>query len=131
MIKSISRQQGFTLLELFVALSIGLFLFAGVMSVFVGLRTTSAETSSYGEMRENGRFAISLLTDDLMRVGFWGELSGDLNQSVLQNIGDVSSSVSQTETVAGEVQALSDELEHQAGELKAAVSAFLDGIRNK
>lgn len=90
MIKSISRQQGFTLLELFVALSIGLFLFAGVMSVFVGLRTTSAETSSYGEMQENGRFAISLLTDDLMRVGFWGELSGDLNQSVLQNIGDVS-----------------------------------------
>jgi methyl-accepting chemotaxis protein len=52
-------------------------------------------------------------------------------RDVSQNIGDVSSSVSQTETVAGEVQTLSDELEHQARELKGAVSTFLAEIRDK
>ncbi len=74
-----SLQQGFTLVELFVALAIGLVLFAGVMSIFVGMKTTSEETSSYGELQENGRFAISLLSDDLLRQNFWGDYSGVFN----------------------------------------------------
>ncbi len=52
-------------------------------------------------------------------------------RDVSQNIGDVSGAVSETETVAGNVQTLSDELEHQAKQLKTAVSAFLAEIRNK
>ncbi|MBU2892895.1 PilW family protein [Colwellia sp. D2M02] len=72
-------QRGFTLVELFVALVIGLVLFAGVMSIFVGMRSTSAETSSYGELQENGRFAISLLTEDLLRQNFWGDFDGVFN----------------------------------------------------
>ena len=68
--------KGFTLLELMISLSVGLILFAGVMSIFVGMRTTTAETSSYGEMQENGRFAISVLTDDLLKQNFWGDYAG-------------------------------------------------------
>lgn len=69
-------QQGLTLLELMISLSVGLMLFAGVMSIFVGMRTTTAETSSYGELQENGRFAISVLTDDLRKQNFWGDYTG-------------------------------------------------------
>ena len=69
-------QQGFSLLEVFVALSIGLVLFAGVLSVFVGMRTTTTETSSYGELQENGRFAMSVLTDDISKQDFWGDYTG-------------------------------------------------------
>ncbi|PKG86515.1 prepilin-type cleavage/methylation domain-containing protein [Colwellia sp. 75C3] len=75
--------KGFTLVELMVSLSIGLVIFAGVMSVFVGMRSTTAETSSYGELQENGRFAVSVLTDDLLRQNFWGDLSGTFSQSNL------------------------------------------------
>lgn len=74
-----SNNKGFTLVELMIALSVGLLLFAGVLAVFVGMRTTTAETSSYGELQENGRFAISVLTEDLIRQGFWGDFSGKLN----------------------------------------------------
>lgn len=77
------KSQGFTLVELMIALSLGLVLFAGVMSVFVGMRTTAAETSSYGELQENGRFAVSVLTEDLLRQNFWGDLSGTFSQSSL------------------------------------------------
>jgi len=70
------KQQGFSLLEIMIALSIGLVLLAGVLSVFEGLRTTTRETTSYGELEENGRFAISLLTDDLIRQDFWGDYTG-------------------------------------------------------
>jgi type IV pilus assembly protein PilW len=82
---SSKKQQGFTLLEIFIALAIGLILFAGVMSVFVGLRTTTSETSSYGEMQENGRFAISVLSNDLLRQGFWGDLPVAMDAAVLAN----------------------------------------------
>lgn len=77
------KNSGFTLLELFIVLMLGLVLFAGVMSVFVGLRATSAETSSYGEMQENGRFAISILTNDLLRQGFWGTLPVEMDNALL------------------------------------------------
>jgi type IV pilus assembly protein PilW len=70
------RQQGFSLLEIMITLSVGLVLLAGVLSVFEGLRTTTKETTSYGELEENGRFAISLLTDDLIRQDFWGDYTG-------------------------------------------------------
>lgn len=69
-------QQGFSLLEVFVALAIGLVIFAGVLSIFVGMRTTTAETSAYGELQENGRFAMSVLTDDISKQDFWGDYTG-------------------------------------------------------
>lgn len=80
------HSQGFSLVEIFVALSIGLVLFAGVLSVFVGMRTTTSETSAYGELEENGRFAISVLSDDLSRQDFWGDLPGTLDFAKLDVI---------------------------------------------
>ncbi len=77
--KSLKNQYGFSLLEVFVALAIGLVIFAGVLSIFVGLRTTTSETSSYGELQENGRFAISVLSDDLLRQDFWGDYTGSID----------------------------------------------------
>ncbi|MGV2873005.1 PilW family protein [Colwellia sp. E150_009] len=70
------KQRGFSLLELMISLAVGLVLFAGVMSIFVGMRTTTAETTGYGELQENGRFAISVLSDDLLRQNFWGSYVG-------------------------------------------------------
>lgn len=81
-----NKQKGFTLIEIFISLAIGLVLFAGVMSIFVGLRTTTSETSSYGALQENGRFAISLLSNDLMLQNFWGELPGTLSFNNLDSV---------------------------------------------
>jgi type IV pilus assembly protein PilW len=77
-------QSGFTLLELMISLAVGLVIFAGVLSVFVGMKTTVKETSSYGELQENARFAISVLTDDLQRQNFWGDYAGLLTLDNLQ-----------------------------------------------
>lgn len=85
MSKVLKYQQGISILEILISMAVGLVLFAGVLSVFVGIRTTTEETSSYGEMQENGRFAINVLTDDLLRQGFWGDLSVEMDASVLEN----------------------------------------------
>lgn len=76
---TLQYQRGFSLLEVFIALVIGLVIFGGVLSVFVGMKTTTTETSSYGELQENGRFAISLLSDDLLRQDFWGDYTGTVD----------------------------------------------------
>ncbi|MGB2739383.1 MAG: PilW family protein [Cognaticolwellia sp.] len=81
--KTIAYQKGFSLLELMITAAIGLVLFAGVLSVFVGMQSTVKETSGYGELQENARFAISVLTDDLLHQNFWGDYSGSLNLSSL------------------------------------------------
>jgi len=79
-------QKGFSLLELMISLTIGLVLLAGVLSVFVGMKTTNSQTSSQGALQENGRFALTVLTDDLLREGFWGDMSDQLNTSALTAI---------------------------------------------
>jgi type IV pilus assembly protein PilW len=80
------NQQGFSLVEIFIALAVGIALFAGVLSVFVGMRTTTEETSSYGELQENGRFALSLLSDDLSKQNYWGDYTGSLDLSMLNAV---------------------------------------------
>ncbi len=77
------KHKGFTIVEILISLSVGLFLFAGISLVFVGMRTTSAETSSYGNLQETGRLAISVLSEDLMRQGFWGDLPVNLSTANL------------------------------------------------
>ncbi len=74
-------QKGFSLLEIFISLAIGLVIFAGVLTIFVGMKTTSTQTSSLGALQENGRFTLSVLTDDLLREGFWGDMPGQLTTS--------------------------------------------------
>ena len=80
------NQRGYTLIEIFISLAIGLALFAGILSVFVGMKTTTQETATYGELQENGRFALSVLSDDLLRQNFWGDYSGTLDRSMLNAV---------------------------------------------
>lgn len=81
-----NKQHGFTLVEIFISLAVGLALFAGVISVFVGMKTTSQETTTYGELQENGRFALSVLSDDLLKQNFWGDYTGTLDLAMLNAV---------------------------------------------
>lgn len=81
--KNKGQQQAFTLLELMISLAVGLVLVSGILSVFVGMKSTVTETSNYGELQENARFAISVLTDDLLQQDFWGDYTGYINRSNL------------------------------------------------
>lgn len=83
---NMKTQRGFTLLEVFIALVIGLVIFAGVLSVFVGMKTTTTETSAYGELQENGRFALSVLSEDLLRQDFWGDYTGVIDFASIQPV---------------------------------------------
>ena len=76
------KQQGMTLIETLIALSLGVFLLGGVMSTFSAMRGTTSETLGIGEVQENGRLAISILRRDVEHSGFWGQYQSQLNSDI-------------------------------------------------
>lgn len=64
------KQKGFTLVELMVAMTVGLFLTAGIISLFIGSKQIYRATEALSRLQENGRFAFEYLSRDVRQVGF-------------------------------------------------------------
>lgn len=71
-IKSPHRQSGMTLVELMVAMLIGMFLLIGSLTVFTQSRSTHRTADSVARLAENARFALDMLEPDLRLIQFWG-----------------------------------------------------------
>lgn len=67
------RQQGFSLIEVMVAMVIGIVILLAVSEVFINNNRTSIEIDRTGRQIENGIFALNLLEDELANAGYWGE----------------------------------------------------------
>jgi type IV pilus assembly protein PilW len=72
MSRTVFRQKGFSLIELMIALVIGLMIIAGVLQVFVGSTITYSMQSGLSKIQENGRFAMSFLARDIRQAGYTG-----------------------------------------------------------
>lgn len=68
-------ERGFTMVELMVAMTIGLLIVAALLALFVNITRTNDEMAKANSQIENGRFAIQLVENDVVHAGFWGELS--------------------------------------------------------
>ncbi len=66
------RHSGMTLIELMVALAIGMFLMIGAMTVFMQSRTTFRITESVARLQETARFAVDTLEPDIRLASYWG-----------------------------------------------------------
>ena len=74
------KSHGFTLVEWLIAMTMGLFLLAGVFSVFVMSRSSSEDAFDQSELQENGRLAIRLISQDIKWAGFFGAYTGQSTQ---------------------------------------------------
>ena len=68
-------QRGVSLVELMVAITLGLMVLATLATVFANSSRSRTELERVSRQIENGRFAMEILTDDIRRAGFYGELS--------------------------------------------------------
>jgi len=66
---------GLSMIELLIAMVMGLTLTAGVMQVYVGNTQTERDQEARARMQENGRFAIMFLANELRMAGYLGCLS--------------------------------------------------------
>lgn len=71
----VQRMRGFSLVELMVALTIGLILVAGLMALVVGNIQGYGELSKSSYQVESARFSAQVLRDELSMAGYYGDLS--------------------------------------------------------
>jgi len=65
-------QAGLTLVELMIAIAIGLLILAALLALFINLTRSNSEMAKTNVQIENGRAAIQLMQKDLVHAGFWG-----------------------------------------------------------
>lgn len=65
-------QRGFSLVELMIAMTIGLFLVAGVGYVFLGTKATYGTLEGLSRIQENARYAFEYIGRDIRMAGFTG-----------------------------------------------------------
>lgn len=66
--------SGFSLIELMIAMTIGLLLLGGLTMIFVNSSSASRELQKTAQQIENGRYAIDVISQDLRHAGFYGHL---------------------------------------------------------
>lgn len=69
--------RGFGLVELMIALLLGVILALGVAQIFVSARQTYTVQQSNARMQEDARFALGMIVHDLRMVGMFGCLKMD------------------------------------------------------
>lgn len=62
--------RGFSLIELMVALVLGLIVTGAVISTFISVHSASKDTSGIAELADNGRMAIDILQQSLRSAGY-------------------------------------------------------------
>lgn len=67
-----SRQAGLTLVELMIAVALGLLLLAALGYLYAGNRQAFRTHDSVARLQENGRYAMEVLGQDLRMVGYLG-----------------------------------------------------------
>lgn len=72
---SLRRARGFSLVELMIAVALGLVVVAGLTGVFVSHNQARSEIERTHRQIENGRYAIQLLAEDLRHAGYLAEFS--------------------------------------------------------
>ena len=65
-----SKQSGLSLIELLVAMVIGLFIMTGISSVYVGNKRSNMTSSEVSQLQDNGRAVLQLLTDVIQHTGY-------------------------------------------------------------
>jgi type IV pilus assembly protein PilW len=67
-------QRGLTLIELMLAVTLGLLVSTVVLSLYINTSRSLAQNERYAWMQENARFALKALSEDLTMADFWGRV---------------------------------------------------------
>lgn len=81
-----ARSNGFGLVEIMVALVIGLVLVLGVLQIFTTTRQTAVVQNSSADLQENARYVLTRITQELRMAGMFGCLS--LGSSSVKGVPD-------------------------------------------
>lgn len=67
-----SKEKGFSMIELMLAMTLSLILLAAVLSIFLGSRSSYETIDRLSRLQENGRFALDQIVADIRSAGYLG-----------------------------------------------------------
>jgi type IV pilus assembly protein PilW len=70
-----TTQRGLSLVELMVAVTLGLLVTAAVLGLYAATNRNYREAERFALMQENGRYALKVLSEALTMVNFWGQMT--------------------------------------------------------
>ena len=68
-------QKGLTLIELMIAMLLGVFLIGGILQIFISTKQSYRMQENLSRLQENGRFAMDFIARDMRMTGYWGCLN--------------------------------------------------------
>jgi type IV pilus assembly protein PilW len=84
----LNHNQGHTLLELLIALSLGILIIAGGLSFYHGTQTTQKIQIALAIARENAKFAFDIMKADIQQAGFYGCITPMVNTHLINSLND-------------------------------------------
>ena len=87
MMGKINKNNGLTLVEVMVAVVIGLIIMAGVMQIYLSNKQTYRMTEGLSRLQENGRFATYFLVRDIRMAGYQGCKSRSASTTIIASPG--------------------------------------------
>jgi len=66
------KANGFSLIELMVAIMLGAFLMLGVVQVFSSVKRSDSTQQSFSRVQESARLAMDMLSRDIRAADYWG-----------------------------------------------------------
>ena len=76
------RARGFSLVEFMIAVTLGLFMVAGLVYLIAETSRSRAEIERSSRQIENGRYAIDRIAEDLRHAGFFGDPADDFKSAL-------------------------------------------------
>ena len=85
-LRTFLKRAGFTLLELLIAMAMGIVVMSGVVSVLVVSKSNYITERELATLQENARFALKYLTEEIQMAGYNGCNANPLNVANSVNI---------------------------------------------
>ncbi len=104
------KQQGMNLVEILIAMFLGVFLIAGTIQVYFGSKQTYRMQDNLARLQENGRFAMDYISRDIRMADSWGCLKEGLAKVSNSNKTLYLEYAAGVEGIEGVTASISDEL---------------------
>ncbi len=104
--QSKGRQSGLTLIELLVALALGVFIAAGAAQVFVGSRASFEIIRAQSSMQESARFGMSFISEATRQAGYVNAGNVDNGNDFAANLVNVFQGINPRWPAEGEFEEL-------------------------
>lgn len=71
-LNALTKQKGFSLIELMIAMMLGIFITGGVIQLFINSKQSYRVQENLSRLQENGRFAMNFIRHDIRMAGYMG-----------------------------------------------------------